>query len=168
MSWSGSLCPLASLLLLHILWIMIMQQLRSHIALCMHLRRYLLGHRLLLFCKYIQPSPGKALEGCVWLCCIISAATGCCLSQERINASSSSLLARTLPTMGSMNSAHSEMQWENWHCEQDQWYNREKWVPDKENNSSKDWEDRVLFPLTLYPVTKSVLKTWLFNVILSE
>ena len=34
-----------------------------------------------------------------------------------------SLLAHTLPTMGSANSVHSEIQQDNWCCEQDQQYN---------------------------------------------
>ena len=54
-------------------------------------------------------------------------------SQERINTSvvlrlltfSSSLLAHVLPTIISANSAHSEIQRDNWHCEQDQQY---RWV----------------------------------------
>ena len=37
---------------------------------------------------------------------------------------SSSLLAHALPTMGSVNSVHSEIQWDNWHQEQDQQYIR--------------------------------------------
>ena len=36
--------------------------------------------------------------------------------------SSSSILACTLPTMGSMNNAHSEIQLDSWHHEQDQQY----------------------------------------------
>ena len=34
------------------------------------------------------PSPGKALEGCVWLCCVMYVCCcGCRVSQERINVS---------------------------------------------------------------------------------
>ena len=55
---------------------------------------------------------------------------GCCARQKRINglqflwllAFSSSLLAHTLPTMNSGNSAHSEIQRNNGHCEQGQQY----------------------------------------------
>ena len=37
-------------------------------------------------------------------------------------------LAHTLATLGSVNSAHSEIQQENWHCEQDQQYKSVHWA----------------------------------------
>ena len=59
------------------------------------------------------------------LCCVCY---GCCTSQERINRStvarlltfSSSLLTLALLTMVSANSVHSEIQQDNWRCEQDE------------------------------------------------
>ena len=59
------------------------------------------------------------------LCCVFY---GCCTSQERINRSevprlltfSSSLLSLTLLTVVSANSVYSEIQQDNWRCEQDE------------------------------------------------
>ena len=39
-----------------------------------------------------------------------------------------SLLAHTLTTLGSANSAHSKIEQDNWHCEQDQQYENVQWA----------------------------------------
>ena len=51
-----------------------------------------------------------------------------CLQFLWLFESLSSLLAHTLATLGSVNSAHSEIQQENWHCEQDQQYKSVHWA----------------------------------------
>ena len=57
-------------------------------------------------------------EAVLWLPCQPGENKGVCSSYApRI---SFHLLAHTLPTMGSANSVHSEIHWDNWLCEQDQ------------------------------------------------
>ena len=100
----------------------------------MHIRRYLLGHRLLLFCKYTSGSPekswlllhwgyiGVASRLCymrlycgyvmvlLWLLLQLLRQPGeklCFGHCASLLASSSSLLARPLPTLGSVNSENS-------------------------------------------------------------
>ena len=107
---------------------------RSRIALCMHVRRHSLGHRLLLFCKYTSGSPekswlllhwgyiGVASRLCymrlycgyvmvlLWLLLQLLRQPGerlCFGHCASLLASSSSLLARPLPTLGSANSENS-------------------------------------------------------------
>ena len=79
---------------------------------------------LWLLCQPGENTVMAAVPAGERLCCV-RLCYGCC--QERINASavpigSSSLLAGALPTLGSANSMHSEIQRDNWCHEQDQRY----------------------------------------------
>ena len=71
----------------------------------------------------------KSPEGCGQLCCVMLCLLLWLLHQPgthldflRLLEFSSSFPACTLSTMGSANSAHSEIQWDNWYCKQDQRY----------------------------------------------
>ena len=79
-------------------------------ALCMHVSKYSLGHRLcavmLCYVMYATMAAVPAIRE--WIC----------LQFIWLLVLSSSLLAHALPTMGSANSAHSDIQRDNWRYEQ--------------------------------------------------
>ena len=127
---------------------MTMWQLRSFAALCMHVARYLLGcglhvrtplrewwHLMLHHgCVHWSATRGENIACLLlWLLhhlgerlCCVSLCYGscyvCCISQAFLQPlkSPSGLLPCTLPTMGSVNSAHSGIQQDKWHHKQDQ------------------------------------------------